>query len=112
MTSTDQFISKRFQFEDFIKPILLGAGIALCLICLFLFSDPKPSPAWGPFYMIRPLIIVPFAGAAGGAFFAFMQTFEKRNIWLKITAAFISLIVYVFCIWIGSVIGLAGTYWN
>lgn len=96
----------------YMLPVLLGAAFALILISVFLFSDPTPDPAWGKYYMIRPLVVVTFAGACGGAFYAFMSTIEKRGFWQKLVAAIICIIVYVVGIWFGSVLGLNGTYWN
>ncbi|MFZ6009251.1 MAG: hypothetical protein ACOYXT_02790, partial [Bacteroidota bacterium] len=48
------------------KRMIVGAGIGLTLITLFLLSADEPDPAWGKLWMIRPLIVVPFAGAMGG----------------------------------------------
>ena len=112
MTQTKTIFNKPFNAASYVKPILFGAGFALFIITLFLLSDSNPNPAWGKYYMIRPLIIVPLAGACGGAFFAFMDSIEIKGFLLKLVAMFISLIVYVFAIWMGSVIGLVGTYWN
>lgn len=112
MTRTNSFISQPIDKATYAKSILIGAGFALIMITIFLVSDQDPNPAWGNYYMIRPLIIVPFAGACGGAFFAFMDSIEKKGFWQKLVALFICLIVYVFGIWMGSVLGLVGTYWN
>lgn len=50
------------------KPILIGAVIALIFISMFLFSVDHPKPEWGKLWMLKPLIIVPLAGAIGGLF--------------------------------------------
>ncbi len=112
MTQTKNFINQSFNAAAYIKPILIGAGFALFVITFFLLSDKNPDPSWGQYYMIKPLIIVPFAGGCGGAFYAFMDSIEKHGFWQKLTALFICIIVYIFGLWMGSVLGLNGTYWN
>lgn len=92
--------------------MLLGAAIALVPISLLLLSVNEANPAWGPYWMIRPLIVVPMAGAAGGAFFHLMSPFRFQGAWKKITAVFICFVVFVFCLWIGTVLGLDGTLWD
>jgi hypothetical protein len=91
---------------------LLGAGIALALIIFFLANAGEGKPEWPRFWMIRPLVVVPLAGAAGGAFFYFMGSVRNRGGWRKVLAYTISLIVYLFLLWMGTVLGLDGTHWN
>lgn len=62
--------------------------------------------------MVRPLIIVPIAGAGGALFFHLMEPFRYEGGWQKIVATFLSLIVFIVALWLGTVLGLAGTYWN
>jgi len=50
------------------NPILIGTAIALILTSMFLFSVDHPKPEWGKLWMLKPLIIVPLAGATGGLF--------------------------------------------
>ena len=47
------------------KRMLLGAGIGLVLISL-LVLPVTGRPEWGEYWKIRPLIVVPMAGAVGG----------------------------------------------
>jgi len=95
-----------------VKRMLLGAGIALILIIIFLLGAGDPKPEWGKFWMIRPLIIVPAAGALGGAFYYFMNHFRSRGGWSKVLTYSISLLGYLIALWMGTVLGLDGTYWN
>ncbi|WP_192820579.1 potassium transporter KefB [Rufibacter sp. LB8] len=92
-------------------PILVGAGIALLAISFFVFGVDNPHPGWGKFWQIRPLIVTPLAGAVGGAFYAFMdyQTSKGFN---RTIAVLLSFVVYVVGLWMGIVLGLAGTMWN
>jgi hypothetical protein len=94
------------------KRALQGGGIALVLMILFLLPVHDPDPEWGTFWYIRPLIVITFAGAVGGAFYYFMDTFRYEGGWKKIVANIVCLIVYIFGLWIGSVLGLDGTLWD
>ena len=65
MTQANNSTSQPSQVS-LIKRMLVGAGIGLLLISLFLLSAGEPNPEWGKLWMIRPLIIVPLAVAMGG----------------------------------------------
>jgi hypothetical protein len=95
-----------------VQRMLIGAGIALILISLFLLGVDEPNPAWPKLWMIRPLVVVPLAGAFGGFLTYHIGRLLNQNIWAKIAAIVLSFIAYVFVLWIGSVLGLAGTLWN
>ncbi|MBK1439427.1 hypothetical protein JHJ32_05475 [Parapedobacter sp. ISTM3] len=92
--------------------MLWGAGIALILISLFLFAAGDPNPDWGKLWMVRPLLIVPSAGAMGGIFYYVMNPMRYRGGWKKLSANLLSLVVYVIVLWLGTVLGLDGTWWN
>lgn len=94
------------------KRMLAGAAISLALIITFLYSADGAEPEWGRYWMIRPLIIVPLAGAAGGLFYHLLSPWRSRGGWKAAAAIVLSVIVYVFGLWIGTVLGLDGTYWN
>jgi hypothetical protein len=89
----------------------IGGLIGLVLIGLFLYPS-HPNPEWGRFWWIRPFIAVPVAGALGGVFnyFVSQQTFTRR--WVKIMALILSLFVFLVALWMGTVVGLDGTYWD
>jgi hypothetical protein len=80
--------------------MLQGAGIALILISIFLFSVRDPNPEWGKFWMIRPLIIVSVAGAMGGIFYYFMDHIRNRGGWKTVLAYIVSLIGYLIALWL------------
>lgn len=92
--------------------MLQGAGIALVLIVFFLLSVKNPDPHWPKLWMLKPLLVVPSAGAAGGLFFYFMDQLRHQGGWLKALANILSLLVYIIGLWLGSVLGLDGTLWN
>ncbi|MDQ1089821.1 potassium transporter KefB [Siphonobacter sp. SORGH_AS_1065] len=94
------------------KGMSIGGLIALFIISLFLFGAHNPNPAWGKFWMIKPLLIVPLAGAAGGAFFSFINPFQYRSNWKKALALVVGVLVFMIGLWLGTVLGLNGTYWN
>ncbi|WP_205503121.1 potassium transporter KefB [Rufibacter psychrotolerans] len=94
-----------------LKPILTGAGIALLAILFFVTGVDSPRPEWGEYWMIRPLLITPLAGALGGAFYAFMDYQSARG-FNRTLAILLSMVVYFVGLWLGIVLGLAGTMWN
>ena len=92
--------------------ILTGAGIALVLILVFLLGAGEPDPAWPALWIIKPLIIVPAAGAIGGGIFFIMDHLCIQGGWKKIAANALSLLFYLITLWMGTVLGLDGTWWN
>jgi hypothetical protein len=93
------------------KRMLLGGGIALVLIIVFLFPV-EPNPEWPKLWMIRPLIVLPVAGSMGGLFYHLMGHLRNRGGWRKLVANVVSLIVYIIALWMGTVVGLDGTLWD
>lgn len=94
------------------KRMLQGATIALILIIVFLLNAGEPNPEWSKLWRIRPLILLPFAGAMGGVFYYLMDQMRYQGGWRKILANMLSLIVFIFGLWMGTVLGLVGTYWH
>lgn len=92
-------------------PTLVGAGIALLVISFFVFGVDEANPEWGKFWMIRPLVFTPLAGAIGGAFYAFMDYQSSRG-FNRTLAIILSIIVYLIGLWLGIVLGLNGTMWD
>jgi len=94
------------------KPMLIGAVIGLIFISLFVSGVDEPKPEWGKLWMLKPLIIVPLAGAAGGLFFYFMNYLSSKSSFNKTLAIILSLVVFIIGLWLGFVLGLNGTLWN
>lgn len=92
--------------------MLLGGGIALLLILIFLLPVDNTPQAWGKYWMVRPILVVPIAGAMGGLFYALMDPIRQQGGLKKILINTISLIVYIIGLWMGTVLGLAGTLWD
>ena len=111
MTTKNEFNAGPDHSLVLVKPILIGAGIALLVISFFVFGVDHPRPEWGKFWQIRPLIVTPLAGAMGGAFYALMDYQSSRG-FNRTLAILLSIIVYAVGLWLGTVLGLAGTMWN
>jgi len=94
------------------KPLLIGAAIGLIIISFFVFGVDQPKPEWGRYWMLKPLLITPAAGALGGAFYYFMNYLSYRGRLNKTVAILLSLVVYIIGLWLGTVLGLNGTMWN
>lgn len=94
------------------KPMLRGGAIALILILAFLFSAQEPKPEWPKLWVIKPLIIVPLAGAMGGLFYYSMNHLRDRGGRIRFLANLSGLIGYIVALWLGMVLGLNGTWWD
>lgn len=95
-----------------LKLALLGAAIGFLLIGIFLMGVQNPKPEWPRLWMLKPLIIVPIAGAMGGVFFYLLDYLRFYGGWNKIFIYAVSFLMFVFCLWLGTVLGLNGTLWN
>lgn len=91
---------------------LAGAIPAFIVIGLFLMMPYSIDKDWSKYWMLRPLFIVPLAGAMGGLFYHFMDTCRKCNGWNHLFTISISVVVYIVGVWLGIVLGLDGTLWN
>ena len=100
------------QHLSLIKPIIIGAVIGLILISFFLLSVGEPNPEWGKLWRLKPLVIVPFAGAMGCVFYYIMIYLSHFRGLNKTVAILLSFIVFIIGLWLGTVLGLNGTYWH
>ena len=112
MTHTDNSTTTPMSDISMSKRMLAGATIGLLLIALFLFSAGEGDPAWGKYWMIRPLFFVPFAGAIGGLCNYLILRFRNRVGMSKTVAIILSILVFVIGLWLGTVLGLDGTWWD
>jgi hypothetical protein len=111
MTQPYQTPNPSLRPESFLLTLGVGAGIALLVISFFVFGVDAPSSAWGSYWRIRPLLLTPLAGAAGGAFWAVMAYLSTRGL-NKVLAIVLSVLVYLVVLWIGTILGLVGTMWD
>ena len=112
MTTKQNLTVPSIHSASLSKRMVQGAIIGLILISAFLITAGKGRPEWGNWWMIQPLIMVPFAGAMGGGIYYYMDEIRSKGGWNRITADLISFIIFVIGMWMGSVLGLHGTYWN
>ncbi len=113
MITISQLIPQPLKAATLLKRALLGAVIAYVLITVFLLVPGiRPNPGWPKFWVVRPLLVVPFAGAMGGIFYHIMDAMSNQGGWKKTVAVAVSFLVYIVGLWLGTVLGLAGTLWN
>lgn len=113
MTQQHIFWSELLKPSKIFSRALAGAIPAFILIALFLFMPFRIGDNdWSKFWMVRPLLIVPLAGALGGLFYHFMDTCRKCNGWNRILVLLISVVIYIIGVWLGIIAGLDGTLWN
>ncbi|NDK56595.1 potassium transporter KefB [Pontibacter fetidus] len=99
------------QQPSFMVPVITGAVFALLVISFFVFGADNPPAEWGKYWQIRPLIITPLAGAIGGTCYAFLNYQSNRG-FNRTLAVILGLVIYFVGLWLGTVLGLAGTMWN
>ena len=112
MTQNNNSATQPIQPVSLSIRMLVGAGIGLAVISLFVFGINNPNPEWGKFWMMRPLIVVPLAGAMGGLCNYFLIHFHNRFGINKAVAVIVSGFVFIIGLWLGIVLGLDGTLWD
>ncbi|THH34601.1 potassium transporter KefB [Neolewinella litorea] len=100
------------HLRTFLWPALVGGAIGLLLILSFVLSVDNPDPDWPRWWRVRPLIIVPLAGAAGGAAFHYLLYLRRVSRLPAVLAIVLGILVFVVGLWLGIVLGLDGTLWD
>jgi hypothetical protein len=95
-----------------VKRMIIGGAIGLALMALFLLPIKHPHAGWGPYWMVRPFVMIAFAGAVGGAFSYLMNAVFEGTAAKKAFGIALSLVVYLIGLWMGTVLGLVGTLWH
>ena len=111
MVHKHEFSSQQMLTGALGARMLYGAAIALLFIGIFLLGA-QSEPEWSQYWILRPLLIVPIAGAFGGAFFHLMGIPRSKGGWVKAFSILFSFIGYVVIVWLGIVLGLDGTLWD
>jgi len=111
MTHTNYLI-KPNDTTLLIKLMVIGAGFGLLLAALFIRSAGEGDPGWPQYWLIKPLIILPLAGATGGAFSYYLIQLTPKGGWKRILAIVLSLVIYLVGLWMGVVLGFHGTMWD
>ncbi len=112
MTPISSFSSSSFFTASFVRHLVVGATLALLLISFFLAGVKHPNPSWPAYWMVRPLVLVPVAGALGGGFVYVVRQWGQQETWKKVVATLIGVFGYLVAVWIGTIVGLDGTLWN
>lgn len=103
---------QKINTSTLVKCIVAGAAFNLVLIGIFLSGVDDPDPAWGKYWMVRPLIIVPFGGAVGGTIFYLLNFYSRQLGFHRALATVLGVIIFIIGLWLSTVIGLDGTLWN
>ena len=98
--------------KDILIKVLLGWGIGLVVISLFVFGVDDPDPQWPPNWRVRPLILTPLATAFGMLAFFLKNLVRPKGSGMNILIFLVSVLGFVFSLWIGIVLGLDGTMWD
>ncbi|MGM9476934.1 hypothetical protein ACS5PU_10900 [Pedobacter sp. GSP4] len=112
MTLTNNFSTAAIFRAPLGKRMLIGAAIGLVLIIIFLSGTGGGKPEFGKFWMARPLIFVPVAGALGALFFHIVNSFGFQQPAIKALMVILGSIGFIVALWMGTVLGLVGTYWH
>lgn len=110
-TQKNDTTNEQIHQLSLIKPMLIGALVGLILISVFVFGVDEPNPAWGEFWMIKPLILTPVIGAMGGLFYYFMNYLTTTG-FNRTWAIIIGVLGFIIAQWLGIVLGLNGTMWD
>lgn len=112
MTNPNNATARPVDRASLAKHCVIGWVIGFAVISFFIFGVDNPKPEWGDFWRVKPLIITPLSGAAGGAVFYFMEYIGSQRGWPKALTVILSFIISVVGLWMGIVLGLNGTMWN
>ena len=94
------------------KRMIIGAAIGLGIALFFILPVGAADPAWGKFWWIRPLLVIPFAGAMGGLCNYFLINYRFLVRMNKVVAILLSVFVAIVGMWMGIILGLDGTMWD
>ncbi len=103
---------KAINFQKLLIYVAIGGAIALIIISALILSVNNPNPAWGKNWFVRPILITPTLGAIGGFSFYMMYQYEIKNEIGKLARILFSVLVFIFFLWIGIILGLDETLWN
>lgn len=112
MTQRNHLTLKPAHRTPLAKRMLIGGSIGLALITAFLIMAGDGNPEWGKFWRIRPLVVVPIAGAMGAIAHFVLDPLRDLSFWGKLVANALSLVIYIIALWLGTVLGLDGTMWD
>jgi hypothetical protein len=88
-----------------------GSVTGLILISIFVFGVDNPSQQWGTYWKIKPLILTPLLCGLGALASNWVISIAP-NTSAKYFYWFISIIGFLFSVWVAIVLGLNGTLWD
>ncbi|MCR5862025.1 potassium transporter KefB [Flavobacterium sp. J372] len=103
---------QQINTASLLKCIVVGAAFNLILIGIFLSGVHDAKSEWGKYWMVRPLIIVPFGGAVGGTIFYLLHFYSRQLGFHKAIATVLGGIIFIIGLWMSFVLGLVGTLWD
>lgn len=103
---------QKINTQALVKCAVLGAAFNLILIGIFLSGVDNPDPAWGRYWMVRPLIIVPFGGAVGGTIFYLLHFYSRQLGFHRAFATVLGAIIFIIGLWMSFILGLVNTLWD
>lgn len=113
MTLENTISSQPAPTGSLIKRMLIGAAIGLAIISFFVFVGGQNPPAeWGPNWRIKPLLLTPVITAIGALCFHYWIGFFKVQGGKKVLVITLGIIGFIISVWMGIVLGLAGTMWH
>lgn len=89
-----------------------GWVTGLGLISLFVFGVNDPDPEWGSFWRVRPLLLTPVIAGIGAVFAYLLYSRSGGSTWNKALFTVLAAGAFLFCLWIGIILGLDGTLWD
>lgn len=94
------------------RRLIIGSTIAFIWTAIFLYTGGAFDPQWPKFWYFRPLILVPAAGAIGGLFYHFFESYRQRSKWWQVGINIFCVLVYIAGVWIATILGLDGVWWD
>lgn len=112
MTIENNLTSRPIFTPALRKRMLVGAGIGLLVISFFVIGAGHGEPEWGDYWRVKPLLLTPFIGALVGLCYDATERLRRIDGWLGNLFTVLSFAGYLIGLWMGVVLGLAGTMWN
>lgn len=112
MTQNNYLRMPPLQPAVLIRRMLFGVALGLAVGLFFVLSVNHARPEWGSLWMVRPLIVLPLAGAGAGFISYLLDALRTRGGWKAVAAVTLSILVFTIALWMGIVLGFVGTLWH
>ena len=111
MISNNYLTIPPIHLPSLFKRMAIGTAIGLVAILFFVLQVDNPNPEWGEYWIIKPLIITPLSGAAGGAC-NYLINYQFPSGTSGVIAMIFGILVFIVGLWMGIVLGLNRTMWH